>query len=467
MFDRIFRLEEHGSKVSTEFIAGLTTFMTMSYIIFVQPAVLSAGGMDFGSVMMATCVSSALASLAMGFWANYPVALAPGMGENFFFTYTVILGLGVPWQKALGMVMLSGVLFILLSFFRLRELVLDAVPGELKHAIAGGIGAFILVIGLGHAGLILRRQDIWQEIFSVSRLREALASGDWAFPLQVFKVYGLFPEWGTIQLVSGLGLFFCLVFLLLRVRGALLFGMLGASIAGLALGLVHWNGLISSPPSLSPTLWKFDLSGLFTWELFPLVLVFLFMVLFDTIGTLIGVAGQAGLIDREGRLPRAQQALLADAFGTTIGAALGTSTVTSYIESAAGVQAGGRTGLTAVVCALFFLFAVFFSPLVQMVGSGVKAANGVILYPITSSALVVVGVLMLSALRRIPWKKWEKALPALLLVLGIPLSYSIADGLAFGFISWPLFHLITGKGREVSWLIYLLGLIFLLRYIFL
>jgi AGZA family xanthine/uracil permease-like MFS transporter len=403
----------------------------------------------------------------MGLLANYPVALAPAMGENFFFAYTIVLGLGVSWQNALGMVMISGLLFIALSFFKVREHILDAVPLELRRGIAGGIGAFILVIGLGHAGFIFRNHQAWLELFSVSNLWDALGAGEWSFPLKLFEIYKLFPEWGMPQLVAGAGLFACVALLLLRVRGALLLGMFAATLVALAAGLAHWKGLVDAPPSLAPTFWKFDLSGLFTWKLFPLVLVFLFMDLFDTVGTLIGVSEQAGLVDERGRLPRARKALLADAAGTTIGAAIGTSTVTSYIESAAGVQAGGRTGLTAVVCALLFLGAVFFSPVVQMVGSGVETGSGITLYPITSAALIVVGVIMLKGLRKIAWQQWEKALPAALVVVGIPASYSIADGLAFGFISYPLLHLVTGKAGQVSFLMYLLGIIFLLRYLFL
>ena len=467
MLERIFALAQHKSKVSTEIIAGATTFMTMSYIIFVQPALLAQTGMDFGAVMMATCLSAAAATLVMGLLANYPVALAPAMGENFFFVYTIVLGLGVSWQNALGMVMLSGLLFIFLSFFKVREHLLDAVPLELRRGIAGGIGAFILVIGLGHAGVIFRNQQAWQELFSVSNLWGAPRAGEWAFPFKVCEIYKVFPDWGMSQIVAGTGMVACLVLLFLRVRSALLLGMIAASIVALAAGLVHWQGLAASPPSMAPTLWKFDMSGLFTWKLFPLVLVFLFMDLFDTIGTLIGVSEQAGLVDENGKLPRARRALLADAAGTTLGAAIGTSTVTSYIESAAGVQAGGRTGLTAVVCAFLFLGAVFFSPLVQMVGSGVETDLGITLYPITSAALIVVGVLMLKGVRKLAWEKWEKALPAALVVVGIPVSYSIADGLAFGFISYPLLHLIRGRARQVSLLMYLLGIIFLLRYLFL
>jgi len=467
MLDRWFELRAHGTGISTEVLAGLTTFMTMSYIIIVQPAILSSAGMDFGAVMMATCISAAVSTLIMGFWANYPVALAPAMGENIFFAYTIVLGMGVAWQNALGMVLLSGLLFIALSFFRVRELVLDAVPLELRRAIAAGIGAFILVLGLQHAGILVRRHEVWQNLFSAGNAWQALTRGEWSFFAGLLSVYGFGSSWGPVQLVAGLGLAVMVFLMLKRRRAALLCGMVAAAVAALILGLVNWQGVASAPPDISPTFWKFELGELFTWKLFPLVLVFLFMDLFDTIGTLIGVAEQAGLTGPDGRLPRARRALLADAVGTTLGAALGTSTVTSYIESAAGVQEGGRTGLTAVVCALLFLAAVFFSPLVYMIGSGVPAGEGVTLYPITAAALMVVGVLMLKSLKGMAWREWDISVPVLLVVIGIPLSYSIADGLAFGFISFPLLGILAGRGREVSWLIYLLGLIFLLRYIFL
>jgi adenine/guanine/hypoxanthine permease len=467
MLERWFGLKAHGTSVSTEILAGLTTFMTMSYIIVVQPAILSAAGMDFGAVMMATCISAAVATLIMGIWANYPVALAPAMGENVFFAFTIVIGMGVAWQSALGMVLLSGLFFIVLSIFRVRELVLDAVPLELRRAIAAGIGAFILVLGLEHAGVLVRRHDLWQRLFSAQNAWQALTCGDWTFAVDLTRVYGLGSAWGAVQLVAGVGLFVMLLLMWKRRRGALLIGMVVAAALALFLGLIKWQGLASAPPDIGPTLWKFDLQGLFTWELFPLVLVFLFMDLFDTIGTLIGVAEQAGLTGPDGRLPRARKALLADAVGTTVGAALGTSTVTSYIESAAGVQEGGRTGLTAVVCAFGFLAAIFFSPLVRMIGNGVPVGEGITLYPITAAALIVVGGLMLKSLKGTQWKKWDTAIPAMLIVLGIPFSYSIADGLAFGFISYPVLRMISGRGREVSWLMYLLGAIFLLRYIFL
>ncbi|MBN2290062.1 MAG: NCS2 family permease [Candidatus Glassbacteria bacterium] len=467
MLERWFGLRAHGTRVSTELVAGLTTFMTMSYIIIVQPAILSSAGMDFGAVMMATCISAAVSTLIMGFWANYPVALAPAMGENVFFAYTIVLGMGVSWQNALGMVLLSGVLFIFLSIFRVRELVLDAVPLELRRAIAAGIGAFILVLGLEHAGVLARRHEVWQRLFSADNAWQAMARGELSFFADLARVYSPGSCWGHVQLVAGVGLAVMVLLMWKKRRAALLTGMVAAAGMALVLGMVKWQGLASAPPDIGPTVWKFDLHGLFTWKLFPLVLIFLFMDLFDTIGTLIGVSEQAGLTGPDGRLPRARRALLADAVGTTVGAALGTSTVTSYIESAAGVQEGGRTGLTAVVCALGFLAAIFFSPLVRMIGSGVPADGGATLYPITAGALMVVGVLMLKSLRGMPWKRWDTSVPAALIVIGIPLSYSIADGLAFGFISLPALKLLAGRGREVSWLIYLLGAVFLLRYIFL
>ncbi len=467
MLEKLFHLKQNGTRVSTEMLAGATTFMTMSYIVVVQPSLFSQAGIDFGAVLMATCLSAALASLVMGLWANYPVALAPGMGENFFFIYTVVLGLGVSWQQALGMVFLSGVIFILLSFFNVRQIVLDAIPNALRHAITAGIGSFILVIGLGHAGVLVRDQALWSRLLAPEGLPSLFSRANFAALLDLFRIYGPFPGWDRVHWVALAGLTASLVLIWRNVRGALLLGMLAAGILAYALDLLQWNGLLAAPPDISPTLFKLDLGGLFTWKLFPLVLVFLFMVLFDTIGTLVGVSEQAGLTGPDGRLPRAKQALMSDAIGTTAGALLGTSTVTSYIESAAGVQAGGRTGLTAVVCALFFLLATLFSPLAASVGSGILTETGIRLYPVTASALIIVGSIMLRSLRHLKSKPWQDWIPGAMVVLGIPITYSIADGLALGFIAYPLLHLCSGQGRKVSWLVYVLGTIFILRYLFL
>jgi len=467
MLERLFQLRKHGTNASTEVLAGATTFMTMSYIVVVQPALFAQAGIDFGAVLMATCLSAALASLVMGLWANYPVALAPGMGENFFFIYTIVLGLGVAWQNALGMVFLSGVIFILLSCFNIREMVLDAIPAGLRHAITAGIGAFILVIGLGHAGVLVRDQVLWSRLLAPDGLPSLFTRGNFAALLDLFRVYGPFHGLDRVHLVGMTALAASLLLMWIRVRGALLLGMLTAGAVAWSLGLLQWHGLCAAPPDIRPTLFKLELGGLFTWKLFPLVLVFLFMDLFDTIGTLVGVSEQAGLTGPDGRLPRAKQALLSDAVGTAAGALLGTSTVTSYIESAAGVQAGGRTGLTAVVCAGFFLLATFFAPLASSVGSGVTTASGITLYPVTAAALIIVGAMMLRSLGHLRGQSWRTWVPGLLVVIGMPLTYSIADGLALGFVSYPLLHLTSGQGKQVSWLLYVLGLIFVIRYIFL
>jgi AGZA family xanthine/uracil permease-like MFS transporter len=406
----------------------------MSYIIFVQPAVLSQAGMDFGAVMAATCIASALAIFVMGFYANYPIALAPGMGENFFFAYGVVLGMGVSWQIALGAVFLSGVAFLLLSLFRLREMVIEAVPRGLQHAIAGAIGLFIAFIGLQQAGLVVGSPGSLVQLGDVRQPPALLALG------------GL--------LISG-------TLLIRRVRGALLWGMLTTALLGVSCGLIEFRGLVSAPPSLAPTLFQLDVKGALA---LPVVtLIFLYMVLFDTVGTVIGVSDQAGFL-KEGRIPRVERVLISDAIGTTLGAALGTSTVTSYIESNAGVAEGGRTGLANMVTGLLFLLALFFLPLVQMVGGGCAVEGGRVLYPVTAPVMILVGFMMMKSISRIAWNEASEGIPAFLTLVGMPLTYNIAHGLAFGFISYPLLKLLSGQGRQVHLLVYVLGLLLLLRY---
>ncbi len=455
MFERVFQLREQGTTVRTEFVAGLTTFLTMSYIIFVQPAVLSGAlvggstGMDFGAVMTATCLAAALASAVMGLYGRYPIAQAPGMGENFFFIFSAIpaaaaAGATVPWATALGAVFLSGVLFLALTLAGAREAVMNAISPSLRHAIAAGIGLFIAFIGLQNAGLIVKDPG------TAVRLNPQFASPD----LVVFFV----------GLLAGGGLH------ARRVRGSILWGILAAGLAALVLETLVpalapgyaaspayvesalsqrfevATALVAWPPSIEPTFLRMDLRGAFSLAMAPIVGVFLFMVFFDTVGTLVGVAQQAGLLV-DGRLPRARQAFVSDAIGTVAGAALGTSTVTSFIESATGVEQGGRTGLTALVVAALFLVAPFFSPVVAMLGG----------YPsITAPALVIVGGMMLANVRHLDWSDYSEVLPAFLVLLGIPLAYSIADGLALGFIAYPLVKLIAGRVREVravSWLV--------------
>jgi len=455
MLERFFRLCDHGTTVRTELMAGVTTFLTMSYIIFVQPAVLSGvmfgqpTGMDFGAVTTATCLAAALASAIMGLYARYPIAQAPGMGENFFFVFTAIpvaaaAGAAVPWAAALGAVFISGVLFLLVSLVGAREAVMNAISPSMRHAIAGGIGLFIAFIGLQNAGLIVKDPG------TAVRLNPHFASPD----LVVFFV-GLLVAGGLhARRVRGSILWGILAGGALAAAMKLLLPLAGPEIAGAPLvaqsGLVTRfeiaEQLVAPPPSLEPTLFQMDLRGALSLAMMPIVAIFLFMVFFDTVGTLVGVAQQAGLM-RDDRLPRARQAFVSDAVGTVAGACLGTSTVTSYIESATGVEQGGRTGLTAVTVAGLFLLALFFSPVVEMLGGYA---------PVTAPALVLVGGMMLRNVRHIDWDDYTELLPAFLVLLGIPLSYSIADGLALGFIAYPLLKLLAGRAgevRRVAWLV--------------
>lgn len=439
MLERLFRLKERGTDLRTEVLGGATTFMTMAYIVVVNPAVLSQAGLDFGAVMTATCLSAALATWVMGLAANYPIAMAPAMGENFFFL-SVVLGMGVAWPTALAAVFVSGVVFFLLTFLGIREKLIDAVPASLKHAIAAGIGLFVAFIGLVNAGLVERPAG-----------GGILHLGNLARP----------PV-----LVAILGLVLTATLLARKVRGAILVGMLAAGLVAWGAGLVTWQGLLEPPPSLAPTFLKLDLAGLLDAAVLPIVLIFLFMAVFDAVGTLIGIGSQGGFL-RDGKLPRARRALLADASGTVVGSMLGTSTVTAYIESATGVEAGARTGLANVVTGALFLLALFFAPVVRMIGGGVPVDGGAILQPLTAPALIVVGSLMARSLVHVAWDDPTESIPAFLVAAGIPFTWSIADGIAFGFIGYPLLKLLSGHGREVGWLVYTVGVLFVARYAFL
>ncbi|KAF0174705.1 MAG: putative MFS transporter AGZA family xanthine/uracil permease [Limisphaerales bacterium] len=459
-----FRLRENQTSVRTELVAGLTTFLTMAYIIFVQPAVLSGAmfgrptGMEFGAVTTATCLSAALASAIMALYARYPIAQAPGMGENFFFVFGAIpaaaaAGFTNAWQVALGVVFVSGVLFLVLSLFRVRETLLDALSPSMKNGIAVGIGLFIAFIGLQNAGLIVKSPA------TGVTLNHHFGSPD----LIIFFV----------------GLFVAAALHARQVRGAILWGIASATLLAIVFKLALpslpdgiamskevtesllvkrfalADKLVAAPPSLAPTFLQMDLRGALSLAMLPFVIVFLFMVLFDTVGTLVGVGEQAGFI-RDNRLPRAKEAFVADALGTTAGACLGTSTVTSYLESATGVAAGGRTGLTSLATAALFLLALFFSPVIAMVGGYA---------PLTAPALVLVGAMMLRNVSKIDWEDPTESVPAFLTVLGIPLAYSIADGLALGFISYSVIKLLTGKGRSVHWILHLLAALLVIYFV--
>lgn len=460
MLERCFHLSNNQTSVRTEILAGVTTFLTMAYIIVVQPAVLSGAmfgmktGMDFGAVTTATCLAAALATALMALLVRYPIAQAPGMGENFFFVFSAIpaataAGFANGWQVALGTVFISGVLFLVLSLVGLREMIFNAISPSMKNSIAAGIGLFIAFIGLQNAGVIVKDPG------SAVKLNAHFASPD----LVVFFV----------------GLFTTAVLHARKVRGSILWGIVAATAlaVGLKLALASAksplvansllakqfhlaSSVVAAPPSLAPTFLQMDVMHALSPKMLPFVFVFLFMLTFDAIGTLIGVCEQAGFM-RDNKLPRAKQAMVSDAVGTVAGAALGTSTVTSFIESASGVEQGGRTGLTGLVVAVLFLLALFFSPLIAMVGS---------YPPITAPALVIVGAMMAQNVCKIDWKDYTESVPAFLTLVGIPLSYSIADGLALGFISYPTIKLLSGRGRELGWLTYVLAAVLVWYFVF-
>jgi AGZA family xanthine/uracil permease-like MFS transporter len=434
----------NGTTAGTEALAGLTTFTTLSYILFVQPAVLSTTGMDFGAVMVATCLASAVATLFMGLLANYPIALAPAMGHNVYFAFTVCGavaagGMGFRWETALGGVFVSGLAFLLLSRYGFRERLLNAVPDSLKHAIAVGIGLMIAFIGLQWAGIIVSRPGILVGLGDL-RSRPVLLS------------------------LCGLGIM--AVLLARGIKGGVLWGILASAVMGIPLGLVTYTGAISMPPSIGPTLLKLDLPGLLSASGVTIIVTFFFLALFDTIGTLIGISEQAGFM-KHGKLPRAEQALVADAAGMTAGALLGTSTITSYVESAAGVAAGGRTGLANVVTAGCFVLALFFSPLARMIGGGIVTDTGTHLYPVIAPALVVVGSFMARNIKDVSWNDPTEAIPAFLTILLMPLTVSITDGITFGLGAYSLLKLATGRHVEAHWIVHVMAGLLVLRYIML
>lgn len=434
--ERFFHLKENNTSVRVEALGGVTTFMTMSYIIFVQPAILGQAGMDKGAVMVATCLSCAIGTLLMGLLANYPVALAPCMGHNIFFAVVVCGVMGYSWQVALGAIFISGIVQVILSILGVWEDLVAAVPDSLKQAIAVGIGLLIALIGLEYGGIVVDTPGV------------LVGLGD-------------LTSRPVILVLLGIILTACLM--VLKVKGAILLGILGTALLGIPLRVVNYKGLLAQPPSLGPTLFKLDIAGAFQVGLLTVIFVFFFLDLFDAVGTLIGVSSPAGFI-KNGRLPRANRAMLADSLATTTGALLGTSTVSSYIESATGIAQGARTGLANIFTSLLFLVALFFSPLAEMIG-GEFTQGSLVLRPVIAPPLVIVGYLMMKAVTRIDWDDMTEAIPAFLTVVIMPMTISITEGITFGFISYCLLKLISGRGREVHWIIYLFAALFILRYI--
>ncbi|GLK89244.1 NCS2 family permease [Pseudomonas turukhanskensis] len=425
MLERLFQLNAHNTTVRTEILAGITTFLTMAYILFVNPSILGETGMDKGAIFVATCLAAAIGSAIMGFIANYPIALAPGMGLNAFFTYTVVLHMGHTWQVALGAVFISACMFFVLSIFRIREWIINSIPLELRSAIAAGIGLFLALIALKEAGIV------------VANPATLVGMGDLSKPEPLLAILG----------------FFIIVALEARkITGAVLIGILVTTAAGIALGVSQFGGVFSMPPSLAPTFMQLDIKGALNIGLVTVVFAFLFVDIFDNSGTLIAVAKKAGLMRADGHMPKMGRALIADSSAAMVGSVLGTSTTTSYIESAAGVSAGGRTGLTAVVVAILFLLALFLAPLAGSVPAFA-----------TAPALLFVAVLMTAGLAEIDWSDITVAAPVVITALAMPLTFSIANGIAFGFIAWTAIKLLAGRARELSPALVILSILFVIK----
>lgn len=425
--EKTFKLTENNTNVRTEVLAGITTFMTMAYIIIVNPQILSATGMDIGALFTATCLSAALATIVMAFHANYPFALAPGMGLNAFFAFTVVLGMGYSWEFALTAVLIEGIIFILLTLFNIREAIINCIPMSIKHGVSVGIGLFIAFIGLSNAGIIVGYEPT------------KVTLGDMGSPPVLLALIGL--------VIIG-------ILLAKKVRGALLLGIFATAAIGIPMGVTPMPaGFMSAPPSLSPIAFKFDFSQVFTMDMFVVVFTFLFVDLFDTVGTLVGVSTKANMLDKDGKLPRAKQALLADAIGTTFGAMVGTSTVTTYVESASGALEGGRTGLTALTTGALFIVALLFSPILTIVPGAA-----------TAPALILVGLFMLSPIKDVNFDDYTEAIPAFMTIIMMPLTYSIAHGIVFGILAYVFLKVLTGRSKELSLPIYILAIAFIFKF---
>ena len=427
--DNYFRLSEHGTSIRTEVIAGVTTFLSMAYITVINPAILSDAGMDFGAVFVATCIAAAVGSLVMGVWANYPIAQAPGMGQNAFFTYGVVLGLGHTWEAALGAVFVSGIIFVVLSVLPVREWLINAIPKNLKLGISAGIGLFLGFIALKNAGIVVDN------------------------PATLVSLGPLTAPGAMICLVS-----FALIAALSSrgITGAVIIGMFVATLLGLGSGAAEYHGLISAPPSLEPVLFKFDLMAALDVSMVTVIITMLLVDVFDTAGTLVGVSNRAGLLDENGKLPRLGKALLSDSAATVVGAVVGTSSTTSYIESAAGVESGGRTGLVAVTAAVMFLLCLFFAPLAQTIPAFATAA-----------ALLFVACIMARSLADLDWDDLTESAPAVVCALSMPLTFSIADGIGLGFVTYVVVKLMSGKAAECPVAVYVIAAIFLGKFLLL
>ena len=426
MLEKLFGFDRNVTRVRTEVLAGITTFLTMAYILAVNPNILSATGMDKGALFTTTVVASAFATLLMALYAKLPFGLAPGMGLNAFFAYTVCLTMGYTWQFALTAVLIEGLIFILLTVTNLREKIVDAIPVTLKNAIGAGIGLFISFIGLQNAGIIVNNDAT---LISMGNITSGTA------------------------LLGMIGLVVTSLLLVKGVRGALLFGILITTLIGIPMGITKFDGIFSTPPSIEPIFWQFEWHNIFTKEMIVVVFTFLFVDMFDTIGTLVGVTTKAGMMDKNGKIPHLKQALMVDAIGTTAGAMLGTSTITTFVESASGVGEGGRSGLTSFVTAVCFLLSLFFAPFFLSVPGAA-----------TAPVLILVGLMMMSSVLKVNFADYSEAIPAFICIIFMPLAYSISDGIVLGMISYVLINLLTGKYKKLTIGMYILAAIFVLKF---
>ena len=426
MLEKLFGFDRNVTRVRTEVLAGITTFLTMAYILAVNPNILSATGMDKGALFTTTVVASAFATLLMAFYAKLPFGLAPGMGLNAFFAYTVCLTMGYTWQFALTAVLIEGLIFILLTVTNLRDKIVDAIPVTLKNAIGAGIGLFISFIGLQNAGIIVNNDAT---LISMGNITSGTA---------LLGIIGLVVT--SLLLVKG-------------VRGALLFGILITTLIGIPMGITKFDGIFSTPPSIEPIFWQFEWHNIFTKEMIVVVFTFLFVDMFDTIGTLVGVTTKAGMMDKNGKIPHLKQAFMVDAIGTTAGAMLGTSTITTFVESASGVGEGGRSGLTSFVTAVCFLLSLFFAPFFLSVPGAA-----------TAPVLILVGLMMMSSVLKVNFADYSEAIPAFICIIFMPLAYSISDGIVLGMISYVLINLLTGKYKKLTIGMYILAAIFVLKF---
>ena len=429
ILEKTFDLKLNNTTVKKELLAGFTTFITMAYIIFVNPQMMAASGMDQGASFVGTCLAAAIACIAMGLYANWPVGLAPGMGLNAFFTYTVVNEMGYAWEIALGAVFLAGILFVIMSVTPLRRWMLDSIPLNLRIAMGSGVGLFIGFIGLKSGGIIISNDATLLSLGDFSKIETLLAA---------------------------LGFLSITILSVRKIPGAIMIGVLGITIIGIFLGIVNFNGVVSMPPALAPTLMKLDIMGALDLAMISVIMSFLFVNLFDTAGTLLGVATRANLVDEKGDIKNLDKALKADSSSSVFGAFFGCSPVTSYVESSAGIEAGGRTGLAAVVVGILFIIAIFFSPIAAIIPAYA-----------TAGALVYVAILMLSGMERLNWQDSSELLPALIIIIMIPLTFSIANGIALGFIAYIAIKIFTGKLKSISSGAWFLGLVFLSKFIFL